>query len=257
MPFVGWKYRKDMQTQREGERERDIYIYRYYMKLYIYILYNIYIYIYIYIIYIYLHNKDHMIPPNLHTGPSKLGVIILSSNKAIELPWAPHSKGWSPDNLTSHCLGMPRARLVRTDLGVLRSDLVFRLTFKTKHSAGPCLALLGIQQQWKPHFPFPPCATKKQMTGRQQLRMHGLRNQRWHSISKTWLTHSQQRRQNNDDHCEKMRSIYPWSFTVIRGNGSSTPSTLMWASSFSGASGDPKRAPQTGRFLHIWLGKYD
>jgi hypothetical protein len=26
MPFVGWKYRKDMQTQREGERERDIYI---------------------------------------------------------------------------------------------------------------------------------------------------------------------------------------------------------------------------------------
>ena len=97
-----------------------------------------------------------MIPPDLHTGPSKLGVIILSSNKAIELPWAPHSKGWSPDNLTSHCLGIPRARLVRTDLGVLRSDLVFRLTFKTKHSAGPCLALLGIQQQWKPHFPLPP-----------------------------------------------------------------------------------------------------
>jgi hypothetical protein len=69
----------------ERGRERERYIYRYYMKLYIYII--------IYIYYIYLHNKDHMIPPDLHTGPSKLGVIILSSNKAIELPWAPHSKG--------------------------------------------------------------------------------------------------------------------------------------------------------------------
>ena len=36
MPFVGWKYRKDMQTQREGERERYIYyiiyIYTYTIK---------------------------------------------------------------------------------------------------------------------------------------------------------------------------------------------------------------------------------
>jgi len=63
MPFVGWKYRKDMQTQREGERERE-------REIYIY---------YIYIIYIYLHNKDHMIPPNLHTGPSKLGVSYLQT----------------------------------------------------------------------------------------------------------------------------------------------------------------------------------
>ena len=39
MPFVGWKYRKDMQTQREGERERE-------RDIYIYILYNIYIYTY-------------------------------------------------------------------------------------------------------------------------------------------------------------------------------------------------------------------